>query len=1041
MEYNQIPKTGTIGGMVDNVNANFQLTKEMLERLEVTKDHAVGLFSALATLNAAYPTPEVGDWALVGDTTPFAIYKCTTAGTWSDTGGTYDGGTIDLSDYVAKSEFDELDAVVNGGSNETPATTTWKEGGTMINYATGAESSNSTYYAASNFIQIPSDTSSIRLWALVIKPGSSFVTTCGIAFYDSSQTYISGIQREEYDHGGSSTAGMAERTYPVPNGARYMRTTCMVSQEGKWYCYFQSSTGSGLVGRMNEAELNIDAAAELAQEAYDLAEDASHIQPSHDVYRHASDPDKAELLTLSSYGRGVYTPVFDEEKVFNAVTIKAVKATADTTAEWRVYTAPNSSTAYDGVPASGNVPRSSWTLLASGNVDLTSTAADITLDTSRVACPAGRQVVICLLSPDEKIAFGRPESLQADTHVSFTSSATTWGSRWTQATSAYPCCAPVLRWESIIMSREEINDAIDKKIEEAAVAVDDYEILLADSIYCLVGSEVNIYDDTVSLSVDNAGHRSLNYTIEWRLVTNIAKAPVKRTPQGIRIRPTAAGTFQLRCSLLDLHDNVLDTKVITVYSVAKDALSSTKNILFLGASYTQPTNQIMYNILSGSDTYNTANGVATQRFSGICPTFWGTQGSGNAKCEGRGGWTWGSFHDGGDPVYNPDTDTYEYDTDSPIIDPSTGKVSASYYRASMGMGDTKFDLIIFQLGGNENVRAMGAQPKTVEQYKAEMRKWLSPMDDIVRNFHEDSPNAKIVLVLPRNYDNRWTGYAETLNTSFTHWEKNKASYAMCQLYYEWLDGYVASGGTNVVLSGSNFCFDRYYGMQLRKVPVNDRWAKEECGGREVFVSNVAHPSGVGYGQIADELAAEVAGRLTTVPESAPSGYQADGFYGIADEDVVNGKGLPFDVYATSAEPTDSGSTNVPQVKVCYYSRTNRFLGRYAATGQYFSVFPGDSLYMEDGHPKADVVYWLGDVPYMYNGTTLVKLSEMGGGSSSAVDQTARDAAAAAQTRADSAYTTANAALPASTIWSGTQAQYDALTAAQKSAVIAFIEEE
>ena len=62
--------------------------------------------------------------------------------------------------------------------------------------------------------------------------------------------------------------------------------------------------------------------------------------------------------------------------------------------------------------------------------------------------------------------------------------------------------------------------------------------------------------------------------------------------------------------------------------------------------------------------------------------------------------------------------------------------------------------------------------------------------------------------------------------------------------------------------------------------------------------------------------------------------------------------------------------------------------------------------------------------------------------------TADTKAAAAQTRADNAYTlantantTANAALPASTIWSGTQAQYDALTAAQKAAVIAFIEEE
>ena len=61
---------------------------------------------------------------------------------------------------------------------------------------------------------------------------------------------------------------------------------------------------------------------------------------------------------------------------------------------------------------------------------------------------------------------------------------------------------------------------------------------------------------------------------------------------------------------------------------------------------------------------------------------------------------------------------------------------------------------------------------------------------------------------------------------------------------------------------------------------------------------------------------------------------------------------------------------------------------------------------------------------------------------------AQTTANAAQTRADSAYTlantantTANAALPASTIWSGTQAQYDALAAAQKAAVIAFIEEE
>lgn len=86
------------------------------------------------------------------------------------------------------------------------------------------------YYGASDFIQIPNGVESIRLLALVIKPGSSFNNSVGLAFYDSEQTFISGIVREEYDHGGTSVAGMTERTYNVPEGARFLRTTCMTSQ-------------------------------------------------------------------------------------------------------------------------------------------------------------------------------------------------------------------------------------------------------------------------------------------------------------------------------------------------------------------------------------------------------------------------------------------------------------------------------------------------------------------------------------------------------------------------------------------------------------------------------------------------------------------------------------------------------------------------------------------------------------------------------------------------------------------------------------------
>lgn len=106
--------------------------------------------------------------------------------------------------------------------------------------------------------------------------------------------------------------------------------------------------------------------------------------------------------------------------------------------------------------------------------------------------------------------------------------------------------------------------------------------------------------------------------------------------------------------------------------------------------------------------------------------------------------------------------------------------------------------------------------------------------------------------------------------------------------------------------------------------------------------------------------------------------------------------------------------------------------------------------------------WVGDVldayDQEYHMTTAYTTATAAASAAAAADTKATDAATAAatasttataaQTRADSAYTlantantTANAALPANTIWSGTQTQYDALTAAQKAAVIAFIEEE
>ena len=73
---------------------------------------STGLFPTLADLQAAYPTPVVGQYAFVGSGFPADIYVCTTAGAWTDSGEDYDGDNVDLTDYATKAEVNELELKV-----------------------------------------------------------------------------------------------------------------------------------------------------------------------------------------------------------------------------------------------------------------------------------------------------------------------------------------------------------------------------------------------------------------------------------------------------------------------------------------------------------------------------------------------------------------------------------------------------------------------------------------------------------------------------------------------------------------------------------------------------------------------------------------------------------------------------------------------------------------------------------------------------------------------------------------------------------------
>ena len=108
MELNSINKTGTWSEAADRLNNNFSKTSTEVEKVKRNK----GLFPTLESLKAAVPSPVVGDWAVVGDTIPGPIYQCKTKGTWSATGTTGGGGSVDLSSYLTAEEIDDVTSIL-----------------------------------------------------------------------------------------------------------------------------------------------------------------------------------------------------------------------------------------------------------------------------------------------------------------------------------------------------------------------------------------------------------------------------------------------------------------------------------------------------------------------------------------------------------------------------------------------------------------------------------------------------------------------------------------------------------------------------------------------------------------------------------------------------------------------------------------------------------------------------------------------------------------------------------------------------------------
>ena len=117
--YNVIPNTDTtFGEAMDAINQNFDLTHTALGDIEYATRKNKGLFSSETLLNDTIPEPVVGDWALVetGTGFPAKIYVCTTDGVWSDSGKTYGGDSIIITEEILVTQS-QYDAITNPDPN------------------------------------------------------------------------------------------------------------------------------------------------------------------------------------------------------------------------------------------------------------------------------------------------------------------------------------------------------------------------------------------------------------------------------------------------------------------------------------------------------------------------------------------------------------------------------------------------------------------------------------------------------------------------------------------------------------------------------------------------------------------------------------------------------------------------------------------------------------------------------------------------------------------------------------------------------------
>ena len=101
---NTIPMTGSYQTGATAANNNFSALKAAVGALELATYRSKGYFPSSSALSTKWPSPKVGDWAVVQSGADAYIYQCTTNGTWTNSNVVWNGYDPDVIQSMIDAE-------------------------------------------------------------------------------------------------------------------------------------------------------------------------------------------------------------------------------------------------------------------------------------------------------------------------------------------------------------------------------------------------------------------------------------------------------------------------------------------------------------------------------------------------------------------------------------------------------------------------------------------------------------------------------------------------------------------------------------------------------------------------------------------------------------------------------------------------------------------------------------------------------------------------------------------------------------------------